>query len=194
MQSATKNARACGLHTIGIALLLTANGCGHEQPHYSFELPDGYIGWIQVIFSSPNAPAPPFTGNKLHLQIDESGIFKTSMTSTVFSGSHDEFFYRRRLDASGKESLVPVPANYVCAEDSGIDSCLGSEGTVTDEFTVGRANLGHSNDGTPGLSWFLFVGPPELRQKYAKRIHRAAGARYQIDAPEDDPKPGRIRQ
>ena len=87
----------------------------------------------------------------LFLRIDKSGVLKTSPLEQVFAfpDSHDEFFYSR-LDAKGKEGLSPVPPNYYCAKESGIDSCYGGDGTVSDGFTVGRANLGHPNDGTPG--------------------------------------------
>jgi hypothetical protein len=172
--------------------VLTNLGFARGLPHYAFILPDGYVGWIQVVFSSPNALEPPLVKNALVLRIDSSGVFRTSMIGTVFTGSHDEFFYSK-IDANGKEILTPVPPTFVCTELSGLDSCYDSDGNLSDGFTVGRANLGHPNDGTPGNSWFLFVGPPDLRKKYAKVIHRAPGAQYQIDVPEDDPTPGRIR-
>jgi hypothetical protein len=83
------------------------------------------------------------------LRVDKSGVVKTSSLESVFAGSHDEFFYSRN-DLKGKEVLSAVPANYHCGEDSGIDSCYGADGTVSDGFIVGRANLGRSTDGTPG--------------------------------------------
>jgi hypothetical protein len=163
----------------------------HSLPHYVFVLPDGYVGWIQVIFSSPQASEPPLLKNGLILRIDNSGVFKTSMYESVFAGSHDEFFYSK-LDAQGKETLTSVPTNYACTEFSGSDTCYDSD-SISDGFTVGRANRGRPNDGTPGNSWFLFVGPPELRKKYAVPVRLAPGEKYHIDVPEDDPTPGRIR-
>jgi hypothetical protein len=166
-------------------------GAKHSLPHYVFILPDGYVGWIQVIFSSPNAPEPPLVNNGLVLRIDNSGVFRTRMIGSGFTGSRDEFFYSK-MDAQGKETLAPVPSNYVCTEYSGMDFCYDSD-SLSDGFTVGRANLGHPNDGTPGDSWFLFVGPPDLRKKYAVPVHLAPGEKYHIDVPKDDPTPGRIR-
>jgi hypothetical protein len=167
-------------------------GSRSELPHYVFVLPDGYVGWIQVIFLSPGAPELKPDHGKFILRINEDGVFRTSMVEAVFAGSHDEFLYRS-LRPDGTEALKPVPATYFCGEDSGIDSCFGSDGTKSDGFTVGRANLGKPNDGTPGNSWFIFVGPSALREKYAKPITRAPGAKYQIDVPENDPTPGMIR-
>jgi uncharacterized protein DUF6843 len=177
--------------TITIAII-SVLPCSAALPHYVFVLPDGYVGWIQVIFDSPDSPRLVLRHGRVVLRIDKSGVFKTSTLGHIFAGSHDEFFYSRP-NAKGKEVLSPVPSNYYCGKESGIDSCYGSDGTKSDGFTVGRANLGGPNDGTPGNSWFLFVGPPEMRAKMAKLIHRAPGEKYQIDVPEDDPHPGMIR-
>ncbi len=177
--------------TVAIVAFLATIECRAESPHYVFVLPDGYVGWIQVIFDSPGAAKIVPKRGRFVLRVDKSGVLRTSSTEYVFAGSHDEFFYSR-LDARGKEVLSAVPSNRYCGEESGIDSCYGADGTVSDGFTVGRANLGRSNDGTPGHSWFLFVGPPDLRTKMAKPIHRAPGEKYQIDVPEDDPHPGLI--
>jgi hypothetical protein len=176
--------------TVAIALFSTS-AWSAELPHYVFVLPDGYAGWIQVIFDSPGAPKLMLHHGRVILRVDKSGVLKTSSLEHVFAGSHDEFFYSR-LDAKGKEVLSAVPSNYYCGESSGIDSCYGADGTMSDGFTVGRASLGRSDDGTRGNSWFLFVGPPDLRAKLAKPIHRAPGEKYQIDVPEDDPRPGII--
>jgi hypothetical protein len=177
-----------------IVAFVATIGCKAESPHYVFILPDGYVGWIQVIFDSPGAPEVVVPKHKRFvLRIDKSGVLKTSSLHHyfAFAGSHDEFFYSR-LDPKGREVLSPVPSNYYCNGESGLDSCYNTAGTMSDGFTLSRANLGHPNDGTPGNSWFLFVGPPEARAKMAKRIHRAPGEKYQIDAPEDDPHPGMI--
>jgi hypothetical protein len=165
--------------------------CRAELPRYVFLLPDGYVGWIQVIFDSPGAPKLILRRGRVFLRIDKSGVLKTSTLQHVFAGSHDEFFYSHP-NAKEKEVWSPVPSNYYCGEESGTDSCYGNDGTKSDAFTVGRANLGQPNDGTPGNSWFLFVGPPNIRVKRSKPIHRAPGQKYQIDMPEDDPHPGMI--
>ena len=62
-----------------------------------------------------------------------------------------------------------------------------------DAFDVGRATLGRVSDGTPGNSWFLFVGPYALREKMARHVHFAPARSKKIDVPEDDPTPGRIK-
>jgi hypothetical protein len=139
------------VRNVAILAFLATIGCSAKLPHYVFVLPDGYVGWVQVIFDSPGAPEIVPTHGRFVLRVDRSGVLKTSMIATVFAGSHDEFFYSRR-DVKGKEVLSAVPTNYYCGQESGIDSCYGSDGTKSDGFTVGRANLGRPNDGTPGNS------------------------------------------
>jgi hypothetical protein len=176
---------------VSLLLQVSLTGCNREHPHYVFVLPDEYVGWIQVVFDSPDAPSVEPDHGKFVLRIDETGVFKTRSLKYIFAGAHDEFFYRK-LGSNGKEVLFPVPSNYYCAGASGIDSCLGSEGSKTDSFSVSRARLGSRNELTPGNSWFLFVGPQSIREKMAKPIHRAPGEKYQIDVPEDDPRPGML--
>jgi hypothetical protein len=175
-------------------LLATVSASASKLPHYIFILPDGYRGWIQVIFDSPGSAPLKLEHDNAVLEIDDSGVFRLPIIGHVFVGSHDEFFYEH-IDANGKKSRVPVPANFVCPDSSGMDNCYDSKGDVSDGFTVGRATRGKPSDGTPGNSWWLFVGPPELRKKMAKPIHRNPDPKwpYQVDVPEDDPIPGRIK-
>jgi len=181
-----------GIVPIVLLLTLAPAGWGKQDPHYAFVLPDGYTGWIQIIFNSPRAPRPELSHNRFVLRVDNSGILRTSMLHTHFAGSQDEFFYRR-IDAKGKESLVPVPAEYVCAGNSGLDNCFISSDSRVDAFEVGRATTGRVSDGTRGDSWFLFVGPFALREKMATHAHFEPGTTKRIDFPEDDPTPGRIK-
>jgi hypothetical protein len=176
------------------ALMLSTNAYPKNLPHYVFVLPDGYTGWIQVIFDSPgSAPVKVENGNAI-LEIDNSGIFRLPIVSHIFAGSHDEFFYERV--SSGKKARVPVPADYVCTQYSGMDSCYDSDSNISDGFNVGRATRRKPNDGTPGSAWWLFVGPRDLRKKMAVPVHRNPDPKwpYRIDVPEDDPTPGRIKK
>jgi hypothetical protein len=175
-------------------MLLATSALAEKLPHYVFLLPDGYTGWIQVIFDSPgSAPVKVEKGNAI-LTIDDSGIFRLPIIGRLFAGSHDEFLYLHTT-STGERVRVPVPANYVCAQNSGMDTCYDPDSGLSDGFSVGRATRGKPNDGTPGSSWWLFVGPPDLRKKMAKTIDRNPDPKwpYQIDVPEHDPTPGRIK-
>src|SRR6202008_1476966 len=56
--------------TILSLLLLPRGTYAKELPHYVFVLPDGYVGWIHVVFSSDDAPVLPFKNNTFILNID----------------------------------------------------------------------------------------------------------------------------
>jgi hypothetical protein len=175
-------------------ILVSTDLCAEKLPHYIFVLPDGYTGWIQVIFDSPGSAPLVLENDNAVLHIKNDGIIRLPIVGHVFTGSHDEFFYER-TDIKGNILRVPVPANYVCTQNSGMDTCYDSDSGLSDGFTVGRATRGKPNDGTPGNSWWLFVGPPDLRKKMAKPIDRNPDPKwpYQIDVPEHDPIPGRIK-
>jgi len=167
-------------------------GSARKLPHYTFVLPDGYTGWIQVIFQAHDAQVPVFSKDRILLRVDETGVLKTSMIHTYFTGSHDEFLYRR-IGEHGTEALVRVPSTYFCNGDSGIDSCFDSRSGRSDAFTVSRATVGRTSSSADGNSWFLFVGPPSLRETLSRPVHFYPNTKKQIDVPEDDPTPGRIK-
>ena len=179
-----------------LALIVTSNACAKKLPHYEFVLPDGYIGWIQIIFQSPNAPNPPFANNKFTIRLDDSGVYKTGMYHTYFTGSHDEFFYRRLVN--GKETLVAVPTNYYCNKFNGLDTCFPDSKVTIDAFTVSRATVGVEGPSSSGNSWFFFVGPPEARELHkwsgiSKYRTEPQSSGMKVDQPEFDPTPGRIK-
>jgi hypothetical protein len=99
-------------YSIGLSAKQQAN----ELPHYVFVLPEGYVGWIQVIFMSPGAPELKPEHGKVILRINVDGMFRTSTVGAVFAGSHDEFLYRS-LRPDGAEALRPVPSTYFCGEE-----------------------------------------------------------------------------
>jgi len=181
--------------TLAILLLSSAQTVfARSEPHYVFLLPDGYIGWVQVISQSKDAPAPLIEKGNLLVDLDDSGEFRTPSFHTMYVGARDEFFYKRK-DATGKLVRVPVPAEYVCPEMSGLDTCYTpSEEQGADGFTVGRAVAGKSGPSREGSSWFFFIGPPELRAKNAVRVTCQPGSKKMMDHPEYDPTPGRIKK
>jgi hypothetical protein len=177
-----------------IVLLATAQSSfGRSKPHYIFLLPDGYIGWVQVISQAPNSAKPVVEKGNLLVDLDESGIFRTPTFHTMFVGARDEFFYKRP-DSKGRITRVPVRPDYVCPQMSGLDSCYEpSEEKGADGFTVGRATAGKDGPSSEGNSWFFFIGPSALRERYAVRVIFQPGTKKLMDHPEYDPIPGRIK-
>ncbi len=182
------------LFLCSIVLLATAQSSfGRSKPHYIFLLPDGYVGWVQVISQAPDSAKPVVEKGNLLVDLDESGIFRTPTFHTTFVGAHDEFFYKR-LDARGGTTRVPVPSNYVCSQTSGMDTCYEpSEEKGADGFTVARATVGKEGPSSEGSSWFFFIGPFPLRKRYAVHVIFQPGTKKVIDHPQYDPIPGRIK-
>jgi hypothetical protein len=77
------------------------------------------------------------------------------------------------------EKLVPVPAGYVLAGPN-----------------HGGFDVGVVPDGSPGsLSWFFFLGPPEMREKIPMAdITQEKGDGRPLRVPVVYPVPGRMYQ
>ncbi len=178
---------------VTVLLLFAAHAAfARSKPHYVFLLPDGFVGWVQVISQAPGAPKAVVEKGNLLVDLDDSGVFRTPTFHTSFVGAHDEFFYKR-IGANGDALRVSVPSDFVCTE-SGMDMCYTpSEEKGSDGFTVGRATVGVSGPSRDGSSWFFFVGPPALRQKNTVRVIFQPGTKKWMDHPENDPTPGRIK-
>jgi hypothetical protein len=136
--------------TILIALSLFSqpvSARGRAHPHYTFVLPNGYVGWIQVIFNDPYANPLRVEQNAVVIDLPDSGIACTSSLRVHGSGEgeFDQFFYRAPA-VDGRTDLIPIPNDYVLQGDS-------------------HGGFGYADTGGkgPGYSWFIFIGPPQLR-------------------------------
>jgi hypothetical protein len=96
--------RPC-LRLVGAALLLLgAVGCLRTRHSSQFLIPDGYVGWVDVSYGVPKAPALPVEGGYSVVRLPPNG---KTQTSTEIEGGRagDQFFYvkgdqRRRLQPS----------------------------------------------------------------------------------------------
>jgi len=150
--------------------------CGRAKPHYTFILPDEYEGWVQVVFNDPGAIHLPVQNNGGRvIEVPEAGLTRTSDLRVHDDRAKDEFFYRS-LAPGEKAPLRPVPSEYV----------LPGEG----HGGFGVADTGGKG---PGYSWFLFIGPPELRARIPLAdITKAPGYGTKMMAPEIYPTHGRM--
>ena len=106
-----KNRFCFGL-TILLFLLLPARG--RPKPHYTFVLPDKYVGWIQAVFNDSDAlPLPKRKDGGYHIDVPESGIPRTSDFHVLDARAKDEFYYRVQLPGGGTE-LQRVPKRMYC--------------------------------------------------------------------------------
>src|ERR1700730_17836489 len=160
--------------SIPILLTILAAAHGRPRPHYTFILPDGYIGWVQVVFNDSQAsPLPIRKDGGSVIEVPESGIPRTS-DILVRDNSPDEFFYRVATSV-GNTELRPMPTDYVLR---------GSHGGWDVMDTGGKGR---------GYSWFIFFGPPEIRAKIPwADITKVPGYGRKLMAPDVYPTPGRL--
>ena len=168
------------LSTLALAMFATS-AFAAKRPRYIFELPDGYIGWIQIIFNDPNAAPLQIVDGGVLLAVPESGVFRTSALRIHSSQAPDEFYYKA-TDISGSKRK-PVPADYVLP---GISH--GGFGVMD---TGGRGK---------GYSWFIFIGPPEQRKEVplanwdeVVATQRKLHGNAKVPAPKSYPIPGRVQ-
>jgi len=156
---------------------------GRAKPHYTFILPDGYVGWVQIVFNDPGAsPLPLRKDGGYEIRVPESGIPRTSDFRAHDVKGKDEFYYRSFLP-TGKMELHLVPSENVLP---GVD-----------HGGFGVADTGGKG---PGYSWFVFIGPSEVRAKvpdadFDKVIaaHTTPDGHFtRIMATEPYPTPGRM--
>jgi hypothetical protein len=153
----------------------------NKRPRYVFIFPEGYVGWIQVIFNDPAASRLPTKDNGHIIDVPESGITRTSELRVHDFKRLDEFYYRC-LPATGEEELQKVPTEYVLPGDS-----HGGFGVMD---TGGKGK---------GYSWFVFVGPPSIRSTvpladWDKEVEvwRKLHGNPRVPAPDPYPNPGRM--
>jgi hypothetical protein len=135
-----------------VAILFFTMSCvsrvtkANQHPHYTFVLSDQYVGWIEIIFNDPHSLPVPRIGSGYEIRVPESGICRTSDAHVNDVSAIDEFYYR--VMAGSQETRIAIPDGYALPGPS--------HGGFTFMNTGGRG---------PGSSWFIFIGPPELRAK-----------------------------
>src|SRR5580658_8598227 len=154
-----------------------------KSPHYTFILPYKYVGWVQIIFNDPQASPLPLRKDKgYEIEVPESGMARTSHLRVHDFRRKDEFYYRSVL-LDRKVGFIPVPSEYVMPGDS-----HGGFGVMD---TGGKG---------PGYSWFIFIGPRDLRAKVpladwgkvVEEYSKTHGGRTRIESSEPYPNPGRM--
>ena len=165
----------CGACLI-VLLAVHSSAHGRTKPHYTFILPDGFVGWVQIVFNDPQAsPLPVQKDEGRVIEVTESGISRTSGILVLDFKKTDEFYYRSPLP-NGKSGFRVVPSENV------LPGALHGGFHVAD--TGGRG---------PGYSWFLFIGPPEIRARIPwADITKVSGYGQKLMAPEVYPTPGRV--
>lgn len=165
-----------------VAVALQPAEARRKQRRYIFIFPDGYVGWVQIIFNDPAAAPLPFKDGGYVIEVPDSGITRTSGLRVHDFKRQDEYYYRLSR-TTGAPELQKVPSEYVMPGDS-----HGGFG-VMDTGGKGR-----------GYSWFIFIGPPSIRSNDPladwdkvveawRKIHGNA----RVSAPDPYPSPGRMQ-
>jgi hypothetical protein len=167
--------------TVFLFLFLPADG--RPKEHYTFSLPDKYVGWVQAIFNDVSAqPLPKRKDGGYQIDVPESGIPRTSDIHVNDSRAKNEFYYRVPLPGGGI-ALRPVPEDYVLPG-----------------FANGGFTMVDTDGKGDGSSWYLFIGPPGLRAKFpeanwdelVKAYARTHGGKTRIESSGPFPTPGRM--
>jgi hypothetical protein len=160
-----------------LLLFVAVNRAWAKSPHYTFILPDQYVGWVQIVFNDPQASRLLWKDGGYTIEVPESGISRTSDFRIHDFKRKDEFYYCSLL-TKGAPKLIPLPSEYVMSGDS--------HGGFSVMDTGGKGR---------GYTWFIFIGPPEIRAKvpladWDKVVASNNGKR--IMAPDPYPTSGRI--
>ena len=185
MRPLTRNSSG-GTSHIGLLLLFLAvasHSAWAKPQHYTFILPDKYVGWVQIIFNDPQAPPLHWRKDKgCEIEVPESGISRSPSLRIEVYKSYDEFYYRSTLP-SGTIKLLPVPSEYVMPG-----------------FSHGGFGVMDTGGKGKGYSWFIFIGPPALRakvplanwDKVVEDYAKAHGGKTRIESSGPYPTPGRM--
>jgi hypothetical protein len=174
----------CGVVLLIIFSSLNLAAESNRHSHYVFTLPDGYVGWIQVIFNDTDAPPLSVKNGGYLIEVPESRVTRNSALRVHDFKRTDKFYYRFLLP-SGSIELRSLPSEYVMLGDS-----HGGFG-VMDTGGKGR-----------GYSWFIFIGPSELRakvpladwDKVVDDYQKTHDGKKRIEFSGPYPTPGRMKQ
>ena len=165
-----------------LLIALGANATHSKKPRYILILPNGYIGWVQIIFNDSAAAELPMKDGGYVIDVPDSGLTRTSDIRVEDFKSQDEFYYRLSPTTRTQE-LRKVPSEYILpgVSHGGFD--------VMDTGGNGR-----------GYSWFIFVGPPSIRSKvpladWDKEVEawRKVHGNARVPAPNPYPSAGRMQ-
>jgi hypothetical protein len=140
------------------------------------------VGWIQVVFNDPEALPLALKDDGYVITVPETGVSRTSHIRVHDFRRKDEFYYDS-LSPRGAIERLPVPPEFVIPGDS-----HGGFGVMD---TGGKGS---------GYSWFIFIGPPELRtkvpladwEKVVEEYRKTHGGKANVRLPNPYPTPGRI--
>ncbi len=135
-----------------ICFVLVASGCNQASGKNQYLIPDGYVGWIHIIYDQSTYPEIKKEDGIYTFPIGEDGILKVSNKDYAYGTSVDKFFY---VDDKG---------NRIRELDSEKEIHNGNIGNRSDGGSVSNG-VEQTIEGLPTVESF-FIGDKSLIKDY----------------------------
>jgi hypothetical protein len=118
-----------------LSLILLLSACGKRRAACIYEIPEGFSGWVLIVFEQTNSPPLPTRDGKLVFRICDHGQLSTSST-LQYGWAKDEYYFvgnnRRPIlwTARGKGGLI-------WGESTGSSQTRGVHEQTYENFFVG---------------------------------------------------------
>ena len=134
---------------ISLALLIGCSGVYPKRTPYRYLIPNGYVGWVEVIFGVVDEPELPVVEGFRIVKFPKEGVLKTS-SSLEDGWAKDEYYYydgktKRRLSDGYKTGMI----------NAGSTGLRGISGRQSQWFFVGTYDqymkYGYKNTTAPNI-------------------------------------------
>ncbi len=132
----------------------------NERIPSRYELPDGYVGWVEIQHGIAGAPATPVRNKQFVFTIPAAGLLKTS-TPQMFGTAHDHYFY---CGAAGCHELAETgwgSGGMIWASSSGTFETPGQPDIHSEQFFIGTESQYQRMQSLPEMN--QGVVPGDLR-------------------------------
>jgi hypothetical protein len=110
------------------------SGCfTKERVPSVFLIPEGFKGWIQIIYNQKDYKPIPKKDGKLLYKIDKSGILKTSTKDMEYGWASDEFYF---VNQAGNKRNIER-SQMIHGESNGNKDNNGIQYPTVQQFFVG---------------------------------------------------------
>jgi hypothetical protein len=101
-------------HLCVCTAILWLAGCG-GRPAERYLVPDGYVGYMEIIFDVPDAPRFPREDGFRLVRVPESGRVETAEPALDGEGYRQEYYYER---TDGTRRKAPTVAGFTITDTS----------------------------------------------------------------------------
>ncbi|MGG4048757.1 MULTISPECIES: DUF6843 domain-containing protein [Paenibacillus] len=119
-----------------LTITMTANACSIRTPNVIL-IPEGYVGWVQIIYSQPDGEKFEKRGGKNIIHISNNGIYEASALEPEYGTATDEYYY---VDDNGNRKKIDMEElihNHTIGEGSFHDNNSSKLYPKVEKFFVG---------------------------------------------------------